>query len=183
MEHLLKENAPPQFNADLKPSLVLLKDYYFNSNNGLVKKMLYELSAIALFILIMAVINFINISISKSRSRMKEIGLRKVLGGMKKQLIFQLLIESVILVFIATLFAFVIYALTENLFSNILGKTIPALNSFPFAFVAFPLLFVIAIGFIAGIYPAFVLSSLKPVESLKGKLTSVKDHIRMRKAA
>jgi len=182
MEQLIKENAPPQFNADLKPSLVLLKDYYLGSNNGLVKKMLYELSAIALFILIMAVINFINISISKCASRMKEIGLRKVLGGMKKQLIFQFLIESVIIVFIATLFAFVIYALTENLFSNILGKTIPALNTFPIFFIALFLLFVLIIGFIAGIYPAFVLSSLKPVESLKGKLTSVKDHVKMRKA-
>lgn len=182
MEQLIKENAPPQFNADLKPSLVLLKDYYLGSNNGLVTKMLYALSVIAFFILIMAVINFINISISKCASRMKEIGLRKVLGSMKKQLIFQFLIESVIIVFIATLFAFVIYALTENLFSNILGKTIPALNSFPVFFIAFPLLFVVAIGFIAGIYPAFVLSSLKPVESLKGKLTSVKDHVKMRKA-
>ncbi|MGN6601464.1 MAG: ABC transporter permease [Ginsengibacter sp.] len=182
MKHLIKENASPQFNADLKLSLVLLKDYYLDSNNGLVKKMLYELSAIAVFILIMACINFINISISKCASRMKEIGLRKVLGGMKRQLILQFLIESMIIVFIATLFAIFIYILNENLFSNILGTTIPSLDSFPVSFIAFPLLFIIVIGFIAGIYPSFVLSSLKPVESLKGKLISVQDHVKMRRA-
>jgi putative ABC transport system permease protein len=182
MAQLLKENAPPQFAADLKPYLVSLEDHYLNANNGLVKKMLFALSAIALFILVMAVINFINMSVSRSASRMREIGIRKVLGGMKRQLILQFLTESVIIVLIATLFAFVMYGLTQNLFSDILGKPIPSLNSFPLYFIVFPLLFVLIIGFISGIYPAFILSSLKSVESLKGKLTSVKDHVLLRKS-
>jgi putative ABC transport system permease protein len=182
IEQLLKENALPQFTADLKPYLVSLKDHYLDSNNGLVKKMVYALSAITLFILIMAVINFINLSVSRSASRMKEIGIRKVLGGMKKQLILQFLMGSIIIVFIATLVAFVIYISTQKLFSDILGKPIPSLNSFPAYFIVFPLLFVLVIGFITGIYPAFVLSSVKYVESLKGKLTSVKDHVLLRKS-
>lgn len=181
IQHLLKENAPPRFNADLKPSLVLLKDYYLSSNNGLVKKMLYALSAIALFILLMAIINFINMSISRSTTRMREIGIRKVLGGLKKQLVFQFLIESIILVFIATLFALLIYISTQNLFSTIIGKEIPLLTDFPLYFIAFPVLLIIILGAIAGIYPAFVLSSLKSVESLKGKFTSVKDSVSLRK--
>ena len=182
MTHLIEENANPHFAADMKPYLVSLKDNYLDANNGLVRKMLFALSAVALFILIMAVINFINMSVSRSASRMREIGIRKVLGGMKKQLIFQFLIESVIIVFIATLFAFVIYLLTQNLFSDILGTPIPSLNNFPAYFIGFPVLFILLIGFIAGIYPAFVLSSLRSVETLKGKLTSVKDHVLLRKS-
>jgi putative ABC transport system permease protein len=180
--HLIKQNAPPQVAADLTPELVQLKHFYLNANNGLIKKMLYSLSAIALFILLMAVINFINMSVSRSAARMREIGIRKVLGGMKKQLILQFLIESIVIVFIATLFAFVIYLFTQNLFSSILIHPIPALTDFPLYFLAFPFLFILMLGFFAGIYPAFVLSSLKSVDSLKGKISSIKENILLRKS-
>lgn len=179
---LIKQNASPQVVADLKPELVLLKDFYLNANNELIKKMLYTLSAIALFILLMAVINFINMSVSRSASRMKEIGVRKVLGGMKQQLILQFLIESVIIVFVATIFAFIIYLLTQNVFSSILLHPIPSLTVFPFYFIVIPFLFVLLLGFVAGIYPAFILSSLKSVDSLKGKLSSIKDNVLLRKS-
>lgn len=182
MQYLIKQNAPPQIAANMTPYLVSLKDYYLSANNGLIKKMLYALSAIALFILLMAIINFINMSVSKSATRMREIGIRKVLGGLKKQLILQFLIESTILVFFATISALIIYLLTRDLFSNILGREIPALSDFPLYFISFPLFLILFIGFIAGIYPAFILSSLKSVESLKGKLTSVKENVLLRKS-
>jgi putative ABC transport system permease protein len=70
--HLVKLNAPPQIAANMTPYLVPLKDYYLDANNGLVKKMLYALSAIALFILLMAIVNFINMSVSRSATRMRE---------------------------------------------------------------------------------------------------------------
>jgi ABC-type antimicrobial peptide transport system permease subunit len=180
--YLVKQNAPPAIADNMTPVVMSLKDYYLNSNNGLVKKMLYALSAIAIFILLMAVINFINMSVSRSATRMREIGIRKVLGGLKKQLIFQFLIESIILVFIATVFAIFLYVLTQDLFSKILGKNIPSLTEFPLYFTGFLLLFILFIGCIAGIYPAFVLSSLKSVESLKGKLSSIKENILLRKS-
>jgi putative ABC transport system permease protein len=180
--HLIKQNAPPPIVADMTPYLVPLKNYYLDANGGLVKKMLYALSAIALFILLMAIINFINMSVSRSATRMREIGIRKVLGGLKRQLIFQFLIESIILVFVATVFALLLYVLTQNLFSKILGKEIPSLTDFPGYFIAFPLALVLVMGFIAGIYPAFVLSSLKSVESLKGKFSSIKENIFLRKS-
>ncbi len=182
MQYLMKQNAPPQVATNMTPYLVPLKDYYLSANNGLVKKMLYALSAIAIFILMMAVINFINMSVSRSATRMREIGIRKVLGGLKKQLIAQFLIESIILVFFATCFAMVIYILSGKMFSNILGKEIPSLGDFPLYFIAFPLLLILIIGFIAGIYPAFVLSSLKSVDSLKEKLSSIKENIWLRKS-
>ncbi len=182
MQYLMKQNAPPQIASAMTPYLVPLKEYYLSANNGLVKKMLYALSAIAIFILMMAIINFINMSVSRSATRMREIGIRKVLGGLKKQLIKQFLIESIILVFFATVLAMIVYALSKDMFSNILGKEIPSLTDFPVYFIAFPLLLVLIIGFIAGIYPAFVLSSLKSVESLKGKLSSVKEKVWLRKS-
>lgn len=182
IQYLVKQNAPAQVTANMTPYLVPLKEYYLSANNSLVRKMLYALSGIAFFILLMAVINFINLSVSRSATRMKEIGIRKVLGGLKKQLIAQFLIESVILVFFATILAIIIAVLTRSVFSNVLGKEIPSLTDFPLYFVLFPILLIIVVGFIAGIYPAFVLSSLKSIDSLKGKLSSVGEKVLLRKS-
>ena len=181
MQYLMKQNAPTQIAADMSPYLVSLQDYSLSANDGLVKKMLYALSAIAFFILAMAVINFINLSVSRSATRMREIGIRKVLGGLKKQLIIQFLIESIIIVFFSMIFAILFFIASRNLFGNILGKSIPSLGDFPLIFIAFPLLLTLLIGFFAGIYPAFVLSSLKSVESLKGKLSSINENAWLRK--
>lgn len=182
MQKLIKLNASAQVSESLTPHLVLLKDYYLDSNNGLVRKMLYTLSCIALFILLMAIVNFINISISKSSTRIKEIGVRIVMGGIRRQLLQQFLIESVILVLFATFFALIIYALTSNYFSGLLGKEIPSLAAFPMYFVFLPLAITLLVGLLAGIYPAFVLSSLKAADSIKGKLASVKENILLRKS-
>lgn len=182
MQDMIKENVAPQFASGVTPYLVSLDDYYLSANNGLIKKMLYALTAVSLFILLMAVINFVNMSVSRSATRMREIGVRKVLGGLKKQLMLQFLVESVILVFFATLFALLLYILTRNMFGNILGKDIPSLMDFPSYFIGFPVLLALVIGIIAGIYPAFVLSSLKSIESLKGKLNSVKENVLLRKS-
>jgi len=179
--NLIKQNVQLQVAADVTPQIVSLKDFYLNANNELIKKMLYALSAIAVFILVMAIINFINMSVSRASARMKEIGVRKVLGGMKKQLILQFLTESITIVFIATLFAFIIYLLTQNFMSSMFIHEVPALTAFPVYYILFPLLFVLTIGFVAGVYPAFVLSSLKSVDSLKGKPT-VKENVLMRKS-
>ena len=168
MRNLLKQNTSPEVEQNLQPYLFPLKKYYLSANNGLVKKMLYTLSGIAFFIMLMAIINFINLSVSRSATRMREIGIRKVLGGLKNQLIAQFLMESIILVLFATLIGSAIYLFTRSLFSDILGKQIPVLSEFPLYFIFFPVLLILIVGFLAGVYPAFVLSSLKSVESLKG---------------
>ncbi len=181
MRHLIKQNASQQINDNLTAYLVPLKTYYLDANNGIVKKMCYTLSFIALFILLMAVINFVNICIGRSSSRMKEMGIRKVLGGMRKQLMWQFLIESILLVLLATIIALGIYAMARPYFSDVLGKDITGLFSFPVYFYLLPLLFAVFVGLLAGIYPALVLSALKSVDSLKGKLSSVKESVLFRK--
>jgi putative ABC transport system permease protein len=182
MQLLLKQNASALIAQDLTPYLVPLKDYYLNANNQLVRKLLVALSVIAFFILLMAVINFINMSVSRAATRMKEIGIRKVLGGLKTQLIIQFLVESTMIVFIATLFALISYEATKDIFSFILGISLPTLLSFPFYFIIFPFLLIMITGILAGTYPALVLSSLRSVESLKGKLSAVKENVLLRKS-
>ncbi len=182
MQQLIKQNMPPQVAADLTPRLVSVRDYYLQANNGLVKRMLFTLSAIALFILLMAVINFINMSISRSASRMKEIGIRKVLGGLRKQLVGQFLAESVILVSVATGIAILLYLCARPLFAGILGKTLPGITELPLYFLACPFILILITGLAAGLYPAVVLSSLGSIDSLKGKLTTVKENVLLRKS-
>lgn len=182
IKKLLKENTAPNVYENMTPEIVNVRDNYLNQNNGLVKKMLFTLSGIGLFILLMAVINFINISVSRATSRMKEIGMRKVLGGRKQQLIVQFLAESMLIVVIATVLALGCYLLLAPLFEQLVGKALPALWDFPVYFVAYLLLFVILVGLAAGLYPAFVLSALPSLSSLKGTLKSVKENILLRKS-
>ena len=165
------------FTASFRP----LSRYYLEANNGLVKKMLYTLFFISVFILCMAMVNFINISIGSSAGRMREIGVRKVLGSVKSQLIAQFLTESVVLVLLAALFALLIYQSSRSLFGGILGSPLSSLGEFPPAFFASLFSLSVITGMLAGIFPAFVLSSLKTVDSLKGKLKTIKENILLRK--
>jgi ABC-type antimicrobial peptide transport system permease subunit len=165
----------------LTPYLVSLKDYNLKAGGGLVEKMTWTLSCIALFILLMAIINFVNICIGRSSGRMREMGIRKVLGGLRKQLIWQFLAESTLMVMIATILAMLIYMIGRPYFSTVLGWDLIGLFSFPVYFIPIPFLLTLTIGLVAGIYPALVLSALKSVDSLKGKLTSVKESVLFRK--
>jgi len=182
MKKLLRENASPEIVRDLTPYLTPLKTYYIDANNQLIRKLLIALTAIAVFILLMAVINFINMTVSRSATRMREIGIRKVLGGLRRQLMVQFLLESILIVFISTIFAFLLYGFTKNMVGSIFNVSMPALQSFPLYYIIFPVLFVVLVGILAGIYPALVLSSLRSVESLKGKTKSVKENVLMRKS-
>ncbi|TSJ40424.1 FtsX-like permease family protein [Mucilaginibacter corticis] len=180
MKRLIKANASPQIAANLSPYLVDLQSYY--RENGINKRMLYTLSGIALFILLMAIINFVNICISRSSQRMKEMGIRKVLGGLRKQLIAQFLTEAVLMVLIATLLSLGVYAIAKPYFADLLTTEMTGVLSFPFYFYFLLVLFALIIGLIAGLYPALVLSSLKSTDSLKGKRDKVKDNIFFRKS-
>jgi putative ABC transport system permease protein len=179
---LIKQNTPVQIQKNLRVQVVPLTEYYLNADKGLVRKMLYTLSCTAFFILLMAVINFINITVSRSSTRMKEIGVRKVMGGLRKQLIIQFLAESILLVVIATALAMLVYLVSRHYLSDILGKEIPHLFSYPVYYILIPIIFAIITGSLAGLYPAFLLSSLKSVDSLKGKLKMVKENVLLRKS-
>lgn len=182
IHQLVQTHAPDGIKQNLTVRPTALTAYHLLKDNGLVKRMLYALAFVGLFILLMAVINFINISVSSSSARIKEIGIRKVMGGLRKQIIVQFLTESVILVFLSTILALIMYSPVQPLFEEIVGKKIPVLLSFPLYFIFIPAVLVLLVGFLAGLYPAIVLSSLKSVDSIKGKLKSVKENIWLRKS-
>jgi putative ABC transport system permease protein len=130
----------------------------------------YIFIAIALMILIVAVINYVNLATAKSVSRAKEVGMKKVTVVTRSGLIFQFLGESLLIVTVATILALVlVYALTPA-FNNLIGKelSLGILNNSTGIISLLSL--VIIIGISAGFYPAFVLASFNPVEVLKGTL-------------
>lgn len=181
MKALLSRNAP-DIAQNMSPYLVPVSSYYLEKDNGRVRKMLYTVSFIALFILLMAIVNFVNVSVSKSSTRIREVGVRKVMGGLRTQLVLQFLMESLILVFFATLLGMGIYELARPFFSGVLGKAIPPFGAFPPVCIFILSAWVLCIGMITGIYPALALSSLKAAVAIKGKLKTVGDNIVLRKS-
>jgi putative ABC transport system permease protein len=139
-------------------------------------------SAVALFILLIACVNFINLTTARSAGRAREVGIRKVLGTERKKLIVQFLTESTLMVVISLLIGIAIAALALPVFNSLSGKTM-TFTSF-FSPVILPLLIAlpIIVGLLAGSYPAFFLSGFKPIEVLKGRLKAGTNSGRLRSA-
>ena len=133
---------------------------------------IYIFIVIAIFILLIAGINFMNLSTARSAGRSKEVGVRKVLGSNRSNLITQFLTESVLTSFIALASALAIAALLLPYFNRLSGKQISlGLFSTPWLLPAL-LLTALIIGLLAGLYPAFYLSAFEPIKVLKGKLST-----------
>jgi putative ABC transport system permease protein len=128
----------------------------------------YALSIIGFFILFIAGINFVTLSIGKSVSRAGEVGIRKVVGANRKQLIVQYWGESLVLVAISAITGFIIAELLMPLFNSLSGKHLKFVFD-PTTILIF-LAIILLTGLLSGIYPAFVLSSFNPIQVLKGKL-------------
>jgi putative ABC transport system permease protein len=126
----------------------------------------YILSGIALFVLLIACINFVNLTVARSVKRAKEVGIRKVVGGARKQLIFQFLGESFLLCIIAFGLALMIAELLLPLFNNLSNKALVLSYLFDAKLIAGYILLVLITGLLAGFYPALVLSGYRPVETL-----------------
>lgn len=129
---------------------------------------IYLFSAIGIFILFIACINFMNLATAKSMKRSREVGMRKTLGAHRPQLIWQFLGEAFIITLISLLLAFLITELTLPYFNGISGKQL-SLNTIDLInFIAGGFGIVIIVSLVAGSYPAFYLSSFKPISVLKG---------------
>lgn len=128
----------------------------------------YIFSAIAAFILIIACINFMNLSTARSANRAKEVGLRKVMGSLKGQLIGQFISESVVITLIAGLLGLGMATLLMPSFNNLADRqmSIDFVNALPLVLMGSLL-----VGFLSGVYPAFFLSAFSPVQVLKGNLS------------
>ncbi len=136
---------------------------------------IYIFSAIAVFMLLIACINFMNLSTASASKRSKEVGVRKVLGSMRKELVKQFLTESVLVAAIALVLSVLLIYLSLPFFNNLTGLQLTLnINEHPLLIPGL-LLLVLFTGIIAGSYPALYLSSFKPVTVLKGKLTKGKE--------
>lgn len=129
----------------------------------------YLFSAIAIFILLIACINFINLSTAKSTKRASEIGVRKVLGSNKVQLVKQFLTESILLSFIAVLIALMIVEFVLPSFNELTGKHLSVNFTGNIFVIPGLIIFILLVGVISGLYPALLLSSFKPALVLKSK--------------
>lgn len=130
----------------------------------------YFLIFVAALILVIACINFMNLATAKSAERAREVGVRKTMGSMKGQLVWQFLIESVLLGLFSTIIAVGLAQLALPSFNDLAGKNL-SIGYTPLLLVALTLVAVV-VGFLAGSYPAFALSSIHPILVLKGKFTS-----------
>jgi len=127
-------------------------------------------SAVALLILFIACINFMNLTTARSAGRAREVGIRKVLGTERKELILQFLSESTLMVLLSLLVAVGIAFLILPLFNSVAAKSMSMASLFSPVILPLLLALPFVVGLLAGSYPAFFLSGFKPIEVLKGKL-------------
>ncbi len=143
-------------------------DYELEPNNNI--SYIYILSAIAAFLLIIASINFMNLATATSAARAKEIGVKKVVGVYRSQLIFQFISESIILSFISLIIALILVELLLPAFNTFTNKDIVLSILLQPKYLLALIILVLFTGAFSGIYPAFYLSAFKPVSVLKGSL-------------
>jgi putative ABC transport system permease protein len=140
----------------------------------------YIFGAIAVFMLLIACINFMNLSTASAGKRAKEVGIRKVMGSLQRQLIWQFLTESFIITAIAMAIAIVFVQMALPAFNGLSGKNLTLSYSFTGWFMPMLLVTGLVTAFFAGIYPAFVLSSFNPIKVLKGKWQGSKGGVGLR---
>ena len=138
----------------------------FYENLGDIKQV-YTFGLVALFIMLLACVNFMNLSTARSLKRAKEVGVRKTLGSLQGSLIKQFLIESLLFSVMAMILALLLLEFSLPWFNQISGKTITAQALFVDYFWVFIVLLTAFTGLLAGSYPAFYLTSFKPIEVLK----------------
>ncbi|PTT01679.1 ABC transporter permease [Pedobacter sp. HMWF019] len=168
-------------------SLQPLKDIHFDNRYGsfsdvsITKKEIYGLSIIGIFLILTAGINFINLTTAQTGNRSKEVGIRKIMGGQRKQIVVQFLAETLVITTIAMIIACVLTELALPQLQNLFNEKIV------FSFFGQPVIFLfmagllILVSFLAGFYPALVLSGFSPVLALKNRISTNTDRLNLRR--
>ncbi|PKP34696.1 MAG: hypothetical protein CVU00_05580 [Bacteroidetes bacterium HGW-Bacteroidetes-17] len=188
LEAKLSKDLLEQFKRNTNWGLQPYLDIYFNQkvrgpegfSHGN-KQFVMLFIGIALFIIVIACINYINLTTARASARAREVGIRKVVGAYKQKLMKQFLTESVLLILISLILGFFLAELSIAEF-NRLAETnlrVKAFYGFPFNFIF--ILGAIIVGIISGLYPAFALTSFKTVEVIKGKVSKSRSGVIARK--
>lgn len=163
-----------------------MKKWYLNSkfengvNTGGAIERVWLFGIIGAFILLLACINFMNLSTAKSVKRAKEVGIRKTIGSVRTQLISQFLSESFLVVVLSFVVSLVLVLLAQPFFNDLINKVITIPWSSPVFWISC-FIFIVFTALVSGSYPAFYLSSFKPVKVLKGKIDGGQGVSRLRK--
>jgi ABC-type antimicrobial peptide transport system permease subunit len=177
---LVKKNKKIEAGDNSKTwhTLQPLHDLHFNGDYGTYdspvasKGTLYGLLAVAVFLLLLGCINFINLTTAQASQRSKEIGIRKTMGGSKQQLVFQFLSETFLLTFFATILSVAFTPLILKVFSGFIPEGLRFnLQSQPLI-ILFLFILIVTVTLLAGFYPSLVLSKLKPVTVLKNQVNA-----------
>ena len=173
-EHMSSQYGGKQASKFTSLGLQKLTDIHLYSHtdyeaepNGDISRV-YIFSAIALFILLIACINYMNLSTARSALRAKEIGIRKVAGARKRELIFQFLSESVLVTWAATIIAFLCLYFTLPFLNKLSGQQLSVSMLMKWQVLIPVFLAPFAVGILSGLYPALFMSSFQPVQTLKG---------------
>ncbi|MBS1525155.1 MAG: ABC transporter permease [Bacteroidetes bacterium] len=171
-----RKNNKPRPGVTEAFALQPLADIHFNAAYGTFdggrvadKTTLYELSGIALFLLLLGCINFINLTTAQSAQRAKEIGIRKTMGGNRQQLIFQFLSETFLITLVSVIISVAITPAALNLFASFIPQGVDANLLFQPNLILFLFLLVTVVSLASGFYPALVLSGSKPVSAIKNQ--------------
>lgn len=188
LQEISWENEVPEFwVAQLQPLTdihlgstdILFDNYHVNKGD---RVYVYSLTAVALFILLIAAFNFMNLTTAKSSTRAREVGIRKVMGGSRGNLIGQHLGESVVLVLISTLIAILLVVIVSPVVNlSLPGSLLNYLFTHP-VLLGYILMIALIVGLLAGIYPAFVLSGFNTAVILRGKFATSNRGVGLRKA-
>lgn len=174
-----------RFGSKMNLSLTPLANIYFEPGSGFdhvrhgEKAVVYIFVSIAILIMLIACINFMNLSTIRAVDRSKEVGLRKVLGALRDHLILQFIGESILLAIIACILSLGLLFILMPFYNDILGYTLSAPWG-SWAIYLFLLGVIVVVGFLAGSYPAFFLSAFSPIQALKGKLRLGKSGVLLR---
>jgi putative ABC transport system permease protein len=144
--------------------------YELSANSDI--QYVYIFSIVALFLLLIACINFMNLSTARSANRAKEVGIRKVMGTQRSNLIMQFMSESVLTSYLAFGFSLILTILFIPYFNEIAAKQFSYKSLFQSQYVPFLILLPLIVGVLAGYYPSFFLSSFRPIEVLKSKINA-----------
>lgn len=187
MEELIRANdvgdnfkvtLQPLADAHLKSSGILFENYNLNKTDI---SYVYTLAAVGVFVILIASFNFMNLSTARSANRAQEVGVRKVFGAFRMQLINQFILESVVLCLASLVIALIIVSLVGSLVNLPIEQNLALYFISNVQWVLFALLFAIGLGVLSGSYPAFMLSAFNPISTLRGSFKTSTKGVLLRK--
>ena len=179
-----REMQATEYHIELQPLLSIHLhsnlDYEISANGSLSR--VYIFSGIALLILLIAIINYINLATARASRRVREIGIRKTIGSRRKQLAVLFITEAMLVTFLAGILALVLVQFAMPFFRELTGKSLSLRNFGVATIVGFTGVFSLLVGLISGIYPSVFLSRFKTIPALKGNMGNMNGTILFRKS-